>query len=110
MPTATHSLDAICERAAHWVDRQFTGVLSGEELAEFELWRRADECHEECLRMSTASRWVEWMRDEDVGVSKREAFIRWALADPRNMEEFRLATVLFRGRDGRQAVACTRLP
>lgn len=95
MPTATHPLDAIREQAAHWVDRQFAGTLSDEELAAFELWRRADECHEECVRMCTASRWAERMRDGDVGPTEREAFSRWALADPRNMEEFELATRLF---------------
>ena len=94
MPTATHPFDTIREQAAHWVDRQFAGILSDKELAAFELWRRADACHEECVRMSTASRWAEWMRDGDVSPSEHDAFIRWVLADPRNMEEFRLATTL----------------
>ena len=94
MPTATHPLDTIREQAARWVDRQFSGSLSEEELAEFDTWRRADESHEECVRMSTASRWAELMRDGDVGPSDREAFTRWVLADSRNMEEFRVAVLL----------------
>ena len=95
MPTDTHPLDTIREQAARWVDRQFSSNLSEEELAEFDLWRRADRCQEECARMSSASRWAELMRDGDVGPTEREAFTRWLLADRRNMEEFRLAALLF---------------
>lgn len=96
MPTATHPLDKIREQAAHWVGRQFAGSLSEEELAEFDTWRRADQRHEECVRMSTASRWAERMRDGDVGHSEREVFTRWLLADPLNIEEFRLAALLLK--------------
>lgn len=95
MPTSTHPLDTIREQAAHWVARQFAGSLSEQELAEFDAWRKADECHEECVRMSIASRWAEQMRDGNIGASEREAFTRWLLADPRNMEEFGVAVQLF---------------
>jgi ferric-dicitrate binding protein FerR (iron transport regulator) len=94
MPTVTHQLDKIREQAARWVDRQFAGSLSEEKLAEFDIWQRADECHEECVRMATASGWAERMRDGDLPVPEREAFTRWLLADARNMEEFRLAALL----------------
>ena len=95
MITATHSLERIRELAVHWVDRQLSGRLSKEELAEFDTWQKTDERHEECVRMSTASRWTERMRDGNVCPSEREAFRRWLLADPRNIEEFRLAARLF---------------
>src|ERR1700731_2810404 len=94
MPTVTHPLDKIREQAAHWVARQFAGSLSEEKLAEFDIWQRADECHEECVRMATASGWAERMQDGELPVPEREAFTRWLLADARNMEEFRLAALL----------------
>ncbi len=95
MGTATLPLDTIREQAACWVDRQFAGRLSEEELAEFDTWRRADESHDECVRMSIASRWAEQMRDGDFARFEREAFAKWLLADPRNMAEFGLAAHLF---------------
>src|SRR4051812_10026492 len=95
MPTATHPLDPIRELAAQWVARQFAGGLSEQELAEFDAWRKANQRHEDCVRMCIASRWAEQMRDGNIGTSAREAFTRWLDEDPRNMEEFRLATQLF---------------
>lgn len=93
--TGPSSLDTIREHAAGWVDRQFAGSLSEQEIAEFDAWRKMDERHEECVRMCIASRWAELMRDGNISASEREAFTQWQLADPRNVEEFRLAARLF---------------
>src|SRR5579871_3266891 len=88
--TGRSSLDAIREQAAGWVDRQFAGRLSEQDIIEFDVWRKADERHEECVRMCIASRWAELMRDGNISAAEREAFNQWQLADPRNVQEYLL--------------------
>lgn len=102
MTTDTDPLDVTRQQAVEWVHRRFAGDLSAEELAEFERWERIDHRHEECVRMCTASRWAELMKDGDFEPGYRLAFTRWLTADPRNMDEFACAVVFFLNDEGRR--------